>query len=300
MAASEPLATYLELRESTPEGEEGSGLSHKAAGLVLLHVLELAAHGEPRGGVTLVHDAGDHGSRYLDTARILAEGSWAVALPDLRGHGRSEGERGHSAGIKEVLRDLQAVQDHLAYRLPDAPKALIGQGLGAIHALAFAVERPDQVAALALLAPRWKPGFDLPQPGGGLMKVFKKVGPTSPGRIGNDPALLTGLDSERHAWQGDGQVHDVITLRAGTQAIEAARVYGARIGELGMPVLVLHGAQDKLADPGDSKALQGKFKNVEVRLLDGLAHDLLHERGAQELAGTIRHWLEAAVARRHR
>src|SRR5688572_25682307 len=139
MSLPQPLATYLELRQSTPDGEEGAGLSHKGGGLVLLHVQELASHGEPRGGLTIVHDAGDHGGRYLDAARTFAAAGWAVALPDLRGHGKSEGERGHSAGIQEVLRDLDAVQDHLAYRLPIAPKALVGCGLGALYALRYAL-----------------------------------------------------------------------------------------------------------------------------------------------------------------
>src|SRR5687768_2513018 len=135
MSASEPYVTYLELRESTAAGDAGAGLSHSSSGLVLLHVLELAAYGEPRGAVTIVHDAGEHGGRYLALARALAGAGWAIALPDLRGHGRSEGERGHCAGINEVVRDLGDVQDHLAYRQPDAPKVLVGQGLGALWCL---------------------------------------------------------------------------------------------------------------------------------------------------------------------
>ena len=47
-----------------------------------------------------------------------------TALPSMRGHGGTEGERGHSAGRKEVVRDLTEIQDHLAYRMPDAPKVL--------------------------------------------------------------------------------------------------------------------------------------------------------------------------------
>lgn len=290
MAASLPLATYLELRESTPEGEEGAGLSHTAAGLVLLHVLELAALGEPRGGITLVHDAGDHGSRYIEAARVLAEGHWAIALPDLRGHGRSEGERGHSSGLKEVLRDLQSVQDHLAYRLPDAPKVLIGTGLGALYALAFAVERPDHVAALVLLAPRWAPQFELPRPAGGLMKLFKKVGATSPGRVGNDPAKLSSLEPQQVAWRGDELVHDVITVRAAEEAQRIAETYRPRVAELRMPTLIVHGSQDRVADPQASLALAGG--RVEVRQVEGASHDLLHDRGASETAVAIREWLE--------
>ena len=292
MPSAEPLTTYLELRESTAEGEEGAGLSHRSKGLVLLHVLEIASHGEPRGGVTLLHDAGDHGARYVDCANTLAQGGWAVALPDMRGHGRSEGERGHSAGLKEVLRDIQSVQDHLAYRLPDAPKTLIGQGLGALYALAYAAENPGQCAAVVLLSPRWNPVFERPQPAKGLLKMFKKVGPTSPGRVGLELEALTSDEGHRAAWRSDELVHDVISLRAAEQAAEIARSYRPRLGQLSTPVLVLHGSEDRVADAAASRELEGA---AQVRILDGLGHDLLHERSADQVAEEIRDWLEAAV-----
>ena len=44
---SDTTVTYLELRESDERGEAAAGLSHSAKGLVLLHVLEVAAAGEP-------------------------------------------------------------------------------------------------------------------------------------------------------------------------------------------------------------------------------------------------------------
>ena len=72
MQSGEPFVTNLELRESAADGSVGAGLSHSSKGLVLLHVLELAAYGEPRGAITFVHDAGDHGGRYLALARALA------------------------------------------------------------------------------------------------------------------------------------------------------------------------------------------------------------------------------------
>ena len=227
MSTSEPFVTYLELRESTPDGEQAAGLSHSSSGLVLLHVLELAASGEPRGAVTLVHEAGEHGGRYLEFARTLAASGWAVALPDLRGHGRSEGARGHSNGVKEILRDLGDVQDHLAYRQPEAPKVLLGFGLGALWALAYACEKPESVAALVLVAPRLAPKFELPAKPSGLFKSFKKLVPDAPGKLGfgvaSDPA--------------DPLRHDVITLRAGEQALEAAAKYAPRLSQLSMPVL---------------------------------------------------------------
>lgn len=66
----------------------------------------------------------------------------------------------------------------LAYRLPDAPKVLVGrgQGLGALQALTFALEKPGDLAALVLLAPRWRPGLRDPQTGGGPDEAVQEAG----------------------------------------------------------------------------------------------------------------------------
>ena len=185
MTQQEAFATYLELRESTPQGDQSAGLSHSSEGLVLFHVLEVAAHGEPRGIVTVVHDAGEHGGQFEPLAHALAEKNFAVALPDMRGHGRSEGPRGHSNGLREVYRDLDEVQNHLAYRLPEAPKVLVGHGLGALYCANYALGNPGALAGLVLAAPLVEPRFELPQNKKGLMSMFaKKVGPDSAGSIG--------------------------------------------------------------------------------------------------------------------
>lgn len=295
MQSREPFVTYLELRESTAEGDIGAGLSHTGKGLVLLHVLELAAYGEPRGAVTIVHDAGDHGGRYLPLARALASEGWAVALPDLRGHGRSEGERGHTNGVREIVRDLSDVQDHLAYRQPDAPRVLVGQGLGALWCLAFAAEKPEGVSALVLASPLLDPRFELPERAGGFMKLLKKVGPTSPGRTGWSVEARTGDESARAALRADKDVHGIVTLRAGEEASNAARTYVPRLGSLTMPVLVLAGGADEITKASAARALASA--RVEVEVFEGLRHDLFHETRADEVTARVSKWMNTKLPR---
>lgn len=288
MSAHEPTATYLELRESTADGEAAAGLSHSAEGLVLLHVQEIAADGEPRGAVTIVHDAGGHGGRYVELASELAGNGLAVALPDLRGHGRSEGPRGHSNGLKEVLRDLGDVQDHLAYRLPEAPKVLVGHGLGALYALAFACEREGDLAALVLVAPLLEPRFAKPEAKGGLFKMFKKTGPDTPGSIGWSASELT-----RATPPADELTHDVITLRAIEEAEAAAARYRSRLAELSIPVLVVHGTADPIASSQTAQAAAGQ---ATFEAIEGGLHDLLHDEGASGVVTSITRWIDERLA----
>lgn len=294
--AEDFFLTNLELRESTETGEVAAGLSHASMeGMFLLQVNELAARGEPRGAVTVVHDIGDHGGRYRDFAHKLAEVGWAVALPDMRGHGGSEGDRGHSAGIREIVRDLGEIQDHLAYRLPDSPKILIGQGLGAVHCLTFALERPGVIQALVLVAPLHEPRFEPPAPAKGLKRLFKKTGARSAGRIGYSADQLTSHPGARDAWAADPLTHDVITVRAAEQAAAAARSYLPRAAEAGVPILVVHGADDPLASPESSRAMSGD--TIEVEIFEGLRHQPLHEQAEDVVVQSIIAWLDVHVPR---
>jgi len=275
--------TNLELRESNPDGTAGSGLSHTAGGMFLLHVLEIAEEGEPRGGVTVVHDAGDHGGRYEDFAEFLSKSGWAVSLPDLRGHGTSEGARGHCAGSPEIVRDLNDAQDHLTIFAPGIPLGLVGQGLGGLQVLNYLIENPGRVLG----------AFDLPVKKGGLAGMFKKVGPESPGTLGYSPEARTGDAAAQAALRSDSKVHDIITLRGGEVALAAAENVRKRASEISVPVLILHGANDTLASPADSQALAGG--SIEVRVVDGMQHDLLHESGSEALQAEIQAWLEEKI-----
>lgn len=285
--------TNLELRESNPDGSEGAGLSHNAGGMFLLHVLELASYGELRGCATILHDVGDHGGRYLDLAHVLAADGWAVALPDLRGHGRSEGPRGHSWGWLEVQRDIDAVLDHLAYQMPSMPQVLIGVGLGATQALAHAIERPGRAEAIVACGPLLAPSFHLPEKKGGLMGMFKKVGPESEGATGWSAEGRIGDAAEARAFAADELTHNVVTLRCGEMASEAAAKVKAGLAGLATPVLLLNGADDPFAP---AQAAQGLARDgLEVRVRDGARHDLFHDVGRDAVMDEVRAWLGERV-----
>lgn len=294
---SDFFLTNLELRDSTETGEVAAGLSHASMkGMFLLSVLELAAAGEPRGAVTVLHDAGDAGARYRDLSNALAGEGWAVALPDMRGHGQTEGPRGHSAGLKEVWRDVDEIQNHLAYRMPDEPKILIGQGLGALYALSYAVEHPGSLAGLVLVAPLYEPRFTRPQPPGGLKKLLgKKPKGDDAGTIGYRGDQLTRDGASAGAWASADGTHDVISLRAIDQAEEAARTYPAKLGSVGVPTLVLHGEADPIADVERSRGLSGD--GVTVKTFAGMLHHPLQEEGREAVFGAITGWLNEVLPR---
>jgi len=293
MANREAIHTFMELRASDEHGEVGAGLSHTSEGLVLFHVAEVAADGEPRGVVTIVHDAGEHGLRYERLAAVLADRGWAVALPDLRGHGKTEGERGHSAGLREVLRDLDEVQNHLAYRLPDAPKVLLGIGLGAAFAASYAAEDPGRVAALVLAAPLFDPPFGEPAAKKGISRFFAKEKPTDPAETGYRADTISTESAVGAAWQADELVHTTITRRAAAEARRAIADHLSDAPKLDLPQLVLQGTADALGSP--ARVDQWRDQGPQVVTIDGAGHSLFHEASAPSTCDAIADWLDETL-----
>lgn len=279
--------TNLEQRASNPDGTEGEGLSHKTggiggAGMVLVQVLELAPpiallrDGEPQGAAILVHDIGDHGARYEGLAEALSKAGLIVSLPDLRGHGRSEGPRGHVPGLSEPVRDLHAVREHVAYRMPGAKSIVIGMGAGALFAVAYAKEHADEVHGVVLVAPLLEPHFGPPQKAGGLIGMFKKLGPLSPCAIGWSADQQCADASAAAAWEADAQRGATLTSRA-SDVLKAAAAT-TRKTQLDQPVLVIAGADDPISPAAAAEAF-AKEIGAEFVVFPGQRHDLLHDSG---------------------
>ncbi len=92
------------------------------------------------------------------TRRYVVHGSAALARAghrqisyDARGHGRSDpAPSGEGYGYPELVRDLEAVVEA---RVGDEPLVVAGHSMGAHTAIAYALERPEQLAGLVLIGP---------------------------------------------------------------------------------------------------------------------------------------------------
>jgi pimeloyl-ACP methyl ester carboxylesterase len=104
----------------------------------------LGGEGEP---LTLVHGLGGAAVNFTKLAPILARRR-RVLIPDLPGHGLSE-PLAHVEGIATYARHVRKVAE-LEGMLPGG---FLGYSMGGVVALRLAVEEPEHVTALVLVAP---------------------------------------------------------------------------------------------------------------------------------------------------
>lgn len=89
---------------------------------------------EPKGTLLITHGLAEHSECYDELARDLNISKWHVVGYDLRGHGRSEGQRGFVNDFKNFERDLSIVIDFVAanIHLNKGPLVVFGHSLGGL------------------------------------------------------------------------------------------------------------------------------------------------------------------------
>jgi alpha-beta hydrolase superfamily lysophospholipase len=116
----------------------------------------------PRGGVLYLHGIQSHGLWFEASARRLAEAGYAVLLPDRRGSGRNELDRGDVPSARRWLRDCAECLDELHVRTGLTRFHIVGVSWGGKLALGVYRHSPERVSGLSLIAPGLFPRVDLP------------------------------------------------------------------------------------------------------------------------------------------
>ncbi|HVP12772.1 MAG TPA: alpha/beta fold hydrolase [Phycisphaerae bacterium] len=117
--------------------------------------------GRPRGAVLYFHGIQSHGGWYEQSGRLLAEGDLAVLMPDRRGSGMNQHQRGHVASVEQCLSDAQELLETLVTESGFSSVHVVGVSWGGKLSVALAGTAPARVRTLSLVAPGLFPRIDL-------------------------------------------------------------------------------------------------------------------------------------------
>jgi pyruvate dehydrogenase E2 component (dihydrolipoamide acetyltransferase) len=233
--------------------------------------------GEGDRTVVLLHGFGGDKENWLFNLEPLADGRSVYAL-DLPGHGESD-KRVADGSVEGLAGIVVGFLDALGIERAD----LVGHSMGAAVAMAAAVAAPDRVRSLALLAPaglgreanaEYMRGFVAAQSRRELKPHVEK--------LFADPALVTRelLENLLKFKRLDGAQSALEAVLDGFLSEGAqATVLGDRVAALGIPTLVVWGAQDQVIPAGHAAVLGGK---ATVHVLEGRGH-MVHMEAAGEV-----------------
>lgn len=254
----------------------------------------------PRAHVLLVHGFAEHRGRYDVLVEELAAAGFGVHRFDLRGHGESGGRRGHVERFADYRRDLARVAEAV---LPagsgDRPPAfLLGHSLGGLIALDLVLDRPDRFRGLALSSPFLAAAFRLPPFVRAFAGAAARLAPDADFAAGLDPEGLSRDPEVARRYREDPRVLRRLTASWLRAVLDAQTAVLERAGELRLPVLLLLGSADPIADPERGRELFERLGSPAKRLevYDGFRHEVLNELGRERVVADLLGWLtERAV-----
>jgi alpha-beta hydrolase superfamily lysophospholipase len=262
-----------------------------------LHVEHYRANGEARLAVIFMHGFSAHCGLYRHIGRALAERGIAVTQFDGRGHGRSEGRRGHVDDFSDYLDDLSLVSEWARTQSPGVPWALMGHSLGGAIVSAYTLDpkRAQKPSRLVLVAPWFKLKMNVSAPKRMAANVMAKVAPTfsTPNglvaeNISRNPAAVAGFNSDPLIFHKASAGWFMTTLRA--QAYVRTHPQ-----DLKTPTLMLLAGEDRIvANEANLSFAQGAGDAVTVRTYDGLFHELFLEPEGAQVIRDIGDWLLSA------
>jgi len=240
---------------------------------------------EPRAVLAICHGYAEHSGRYAETARHLVEHDYAVEALDLRGHGRSSGERVTVQSYDDYHDDLGTFLERVRGRNPGQKLFLLGHSMGGGVVTSYLVMRSQELdgvllSGAAMLAPRPAPDPNAPP---------RPRAPLASNAISRDPAVVAAYDSDPLVYRGAPNPDSFAASRPAFERVQA------EMERITVPLLIMHGTDDLLVPYHGSEILmeRASSKDKTLRLYPGLYHEILNEPERLQVLADIVAWLDA-------
>jgi acylglycerol lipase len=246
-----------------------------------------------RAVVIIVHGVHEHSSRYAHVGTRLAAAGYAVYAADHRGHGRSGGRRGNIERMTLIVDDLSSFVLFAAQRHPGVPVFMVGHSLGGLIALHYATQPRVLLAGLVESGPAVEvtAGSARQRRLAGLLSALvPNLGVAALGteQISRDPAVVRAYHEDPLVYRGK------IKARTGAEILAAMEGLPARLPRLAMPLLLLHGTDDRICALTGSTMVHDTVSSADKTLhrYEGLYHEVFNEPEREQILTDLLRWLD--------
>jgi acylglycerol lipase len=253
-------------------------------------------NGAARGIVVICHGFNAHSGQYQSVGEQFAAVGLAVYALDLRGRGRSDGERFYVDKFADYVSDVATVIALAKAREPGLSVYLLGHSAGGVVSCIYTLEHQSELAGLICESF----AFQVPAPDFAIA-VLKGISHLAPhahvvklnnADFSRDPEVVRSMNDDPLI------AHEVQPTRTAAEMARADERLKREFPLITLPVLILHGTLDKVTRPSGSQLFYDTAGSADktLKLYEGHYHDLLHDVGNEQVRADITTWIDARVS----
>jgi acylglycerol lipase len=251
--------------------------------------------GPARGVVVIVHGFNAHSGYYEWAAEQFTARGLAVYALDLRGRGKSDGERFYVAKFADYVSDVASLVTLAKSRESELPVFLLGHSAGGVVACLYCLDHQAELAGLICESF----AFQVPAPDFALA-VLKGLSHLVPHahvlRLKNedfsrDPQAVAEMDADPLI---ANEVQPTQTVAEIARADERLK---REFPSIRLPLLILHGSDDRATRPEGSRRFHEMAGSSDktLKIYEGHFHDLLRDLDKVSVMSDINIWISARV-----
>ena len=247
---------------------------------------------DARATLVALHGLGDHSGLYPMLGEALTARGIEVFQPDLRGNGRSGGQRGYIEAWADLRADLAALVNRVRAEGRTPPLFVLGMSLGGLVALDYALQYPEGLRGVIAMSP---PLGELGVPAAllALGRVLSRVWPRFSLETGMDLSGLSRDPTVVARILADPLFHRRGTARLSTEVTRTIHRLQRAAPEFPVPLLVQHGTADRMVLPEGSRQFVAHVGHPDHRLIeyDGAYHALLADLESERVLADLGDWI---------
>ena len=273
------------MNESSFEGVGGLEIATKA----------WPAAGGARGVMILIHGFNAH-SGYMEwPAEQFAANGMATYALDLRGRGKSEGERFYVEKFSDYLGDVDKLVNIARSENPGLPIYVLGHSAGGVIATSYVFEHQQEIAGLICESFAYDVGLphlvQLALEGLSHLTPHLHVFSLNNADFSRDPAAVERMNNDPLI------AKESQPAETASEMLKAAERLTENFKKFTVPVFIIHGTEDKATRPAGSEKFFDLAASTDksIKLYDGHYHDLLADVGKEEVMADILAWIDARL-----
>ena len=257
---------------------------------LLLHVQKWNENKNTKASIFIIYGLGEHQNRYSHMAKFYCGKGFQVYSYDQRGHGKSEGKRGHTPSLKFSLRDLKDVLKTISAK----KLFLYGHSFGGNVLANFILRNKFLSFKGIILSAPW---FKLSQNPSLLNRIVARtmniLYPSFTKNKNIDSTNISNITSNQKLYNEDLLNHNLISARLFCEFFESGLWAIKNARKLYTETLIVHGDEDNvISKDGSILFAKNSLGKAKYKIFKNNKHEIHNDISQKELFVFVLKWID--------